>query len=194
MSREKRILMTTNTWDPTVPHCMEERRYITADGRDGGGHSACLEVLYSDGSCPLQREHHSELIQWLQEHPGSRFDDWAHEVFMTRTRYSYMTLEVTTRNSQYDLCIGGSRSTLECVKGTYEDQEWNARPLIRVGTFHANSELLDLREAWEQAATRHLRDADRLVGYMVGEPIVFQLIGGKELTTSDVTGVRWKIG
>lgn len=182
---------TSTNWDPTVPHCMEERRYIDKDGRDGGGHSVCLETLYSDGSCPLRHEHHSELIAWLQDNPDGRFDDWAKEVWATRTRYSYMTLEVTTRNSQYDLCIGGSRSTLECVKGTYQDQEWNARPLIRM----ADGELLDLKEAWEQAATRHLRDADRLVGYLEGEPITFMLLPtGKELTTSDVTGVRWKIG
>lgn len=180
-------------WDPTVPHCMEERRYIGADGRDGGGHSSCLTVLV-DGVCPLWREHHSELIEWLQHHPGGRFDDWAKEVSLNRPRWSYMTLEVITRNSRYDLSIGGSRTTLECVEGTYADQDWNARPAIRVGAFHSDSELLDLREAWEQAATNHLKDADRMVAHVIDHVIVFQLIGGKELTTSNVIDIRWKIG
>ena len=183
---DTRNILRSTPWDPTVPHCMEERRYIGSDGTDGGGHSSCLEVLQSDGTCPLWREHHSE---WIKS--GLSQNDWAHEVWMTRPRWSYVTLEVATRNSRYDLCIGSSYSNLECISGTYGGQDWNARPLLK----EADGDLFDLKEVWEQAATNHLRRADEMVAHLIGEPIIFMLLPeGQQLTTSNVVAINWRIG
>lgn len=48
-----------------VVRCREEARILGPDGRDGGGHWACLQPLDENGVCPNAKNHHSVYIRNL---------------------------------------------------------------------------------------------------------------------------------
>ena len=72
-------------FDPTKPHCMEDARYVSPEGTDGGGHVTCLTELNADGSCPKADVHHKAMHVWLRANPGKGFDDWAATVVAARS-------------------------------------------------------------------------------------------------------------
>lgn len=58
-----------------ISRCSEERRFISPEGKDGGGHMMCLTPLLPDGSCWRADEHHHAFIN-----SGLGHDEWAASV------------------------------------------------------------------------------------------------------------------
>ena len=92
----------TTAFDPTKPHCSAEARFVSEDGKDGGGHMQCLQELNADGSCPNALVHHEA---WIASGLGQ--DEWAATVIAARSplppsdvsilQSSNMTANVQTR-------------------------------------------------------------------------------------------------
>lgn len=78
-------IMIDTIWNPNAPHCMEDRRYVSPDGKDGGGHSSCMTELSADGTCPNADEHHRAWINFWALDRARSSDDWAASVIAART-------------------------------------------------------------------------------------------------------------
>lgn len=73
----------------TKPRCTAEARFVSENGKDGGGHTTCLTELDANGTCPKADVHHSA---WIASGLGQ--DEWAATVIAARATPAVDTTDV----------------------------------------------------------------------------------------------------